>query len=97
MSEKKLFKIRNIAKDNKIEGIILPSTRKEKKYMLKRDGYPTIHFGAKNYEDWHDHQDKKRRLNYIKRHKGLKNERGIPYMDIPYTASYLSAVLLWNV
>jgi hypothetical protein len=47
-------------------------------------------FGAVGYEDFTIHKDKKRRLQYIKRH-----EKDLQTKD-PYRAGYLSMYILWN-
>ena len=66
---------------------ILPSSRKNKKYMVY-DGYKMVHFGDINYEDFTKHKDDKRRLNYK-----IRNRR---FINRPvYSPSFLSYFLLW--
>ena len=48
--------------------LIKPSTRKGKRFMAEING-KLIHFGAKNGSTYLEHKDKKKRENYIKRHK----------------------------
>ena len=68
-----------------------PSTRPDKKYMIKFDEpKKVIHFGSKNSRTYLDHKDKKKRLNYLRRHSVNEN------WDNPLTAGALSAYLLWG-
>ena len=46
---------------------ISKSTRADKKYQAVSNG-KTVHFGAVGYQDYTQHQDPKRRDNYISRH-----------------------------
>jgi len=72
---------------------ILPSIRATKKLMAiftDGDDIKTVHFGAKGYEDYTIHKDKKRKEMYINRHN--KNED----WNDPYTAGSLSRWILWN-
>lgn len=72
---------------------IKPSTRKDKKFMatFKKDNKTiTSHFGAKGYEDYTDHKDKKRKDSYINRHK-----KDLETND-PTRPGYLSMFILWN-
>jgi len=50
-----------------MEVTISKSTRPGKKYQATANG-KTVHFGAVGYEDYTQHQDQKRRSNYISRH-----------------------------
>lgn len=78
-----------------------PSTRKEKKFMIKHDN-KTIHFGAKGMRDFTLMNDKsskfyepkkedreKIKSNYQSRHK---NDN----INTPFTPGSLSYYLLWN-
>ena len=78
-----------------------PSSRKDKKYMVKHDN-KTIHFGAKGMRDFTLMNDKsskfyepskevreKAKANYQTRHK--KDP-----INTPFTAGSLSYYLLWN-
>jgi hypothetical protein len=66
---------------------ILPSTRKDKKYMIVHEG-KKIHFGQMGYEDFTKHKDKKRQTAFLKRNAGWKSRP-------KYSPAYLSYVLLW--
>ena len=94
---------------------IKKSTRPEKKYMAAVQYYQakpkTIHFGAKDYEQYRDstklklyssknHLDKKRRENYFRRHSGVSNKREALHKEIKksngkYNAKILSHKYLW--
>ena len=58
--------------EKKTEIILAPSTRPEKKYMVKVDN-KTIHFGAVGYSDYPSHKDEDRKKRYLARHKGDPN------------------------
>ena len=65
------------------------SHRQDKKFQVVVNG-KVIHFGQKGYEDFTIHKDKKRLMNYIKRHK--KNENWNDFNS----AGFYSRWLLWN-
>jgi len=68
---------------------IKPSTRKDKKYMIRNPSTNKyIHFGQLGYEDYTKHQDEKRRENYLKRNAIYKDADR-------YTAGYMAYHLLW--
>ncbi len=70
---------------------IKQSTRKNKKFMIIfSNPKKTIHFGSKNSKTYLDHRDKKKRENYILRHKVNEN------WNDPLTAGTLSFYLLWG-
>jgi len=55
-----------------------------------------IHFGHKDYEDFTQHKDEKRRKSYLARAKGIKNKKGeLTYKD-KNTKNYWSVHYLWN-
>ena len=83
------------------------STRPGKKLMVKVDG-KTIHFGNLNppaNQHFFDktgllpknlnHNDKKRRKNYLTRSSGIKNKKGELTKDIPSSPNYHSRRILW--
>ena len=71
------------------ESEILPSTRKNKKWMVFDPNKERwVHFGDKRYEDYTVHQDKERRENYHNRMGRFKDA-------YKYSPGYLSLVLLW--
>ena len=81
------------------------STKKGKKLMVKVNN-KTIHFGNINYQHFKDktgllpkslnHGDKKRRDNYLKRSKSIKNKiKQLTYLN-PESANYHSVRILWN-
>ena len=83
------------------------SNKKDKKLMVtvKIDGKEkTIHFGNTNYEHYKDktgiwkeldHNDKTRRINYLKRSAGIKNKKGEYTKDDPTSANYHVTRILW--
>ena len=66
-------------------------------YVKNEEGKPKlIHFGHKNYEDFTQHKDEKRRKSYLARAKGIKNKKGeLTYKD-KNTKNYWSVHYLWN-
>lgn len=77
-----------------IEIKLFESPRKNKKYMMvfyNNDKiFKRVHFGLKDSSTYLDHKDKKKRENYIKRHKVNEN-----WYD-PYSAGALSRYILWG-
>ncbi len=79
------------------------SDKKGKKLMTEVDG-KKIHFGdalMEHYKDktgiWKkkDHNDEKRRKNYLARAKGIKNKKGeLTYLD-PKSSNWHSVRILW--
>jgi len=83
------------------------STSKHKKYMVKTPKGKIIHFGDKRYEHFKDttglgkysnlnHNDKKRRENYCKRAKGIKDGKGNPTYNNKESPNYYSMKYLWS-
>ncbi len=70
--------------------VITPSDKPTKKFEARIDGKKSIHFGAKNYEDYTIHKDPERKERYIDRHS--KNED----WNNPLTAGFYSRWILWN-
>ena len=79
------------------------STRKHKKLMVKVDG-KKIHFGdnrLQHFKDktgiWKslDHNDPKRRKNYLTRSAGIKDKNGNLTKDNPKSPNYHSRRILW--
>jgi hypothetical protein len=69
---------------------IEPSQHPKYKYIAYFNDNTTTKFGAKGYEDYTIHKDKKRRTLYITRHsKDLRT-------NDPRRAGYLSMYILWN-
>ena len=73
-----------------IQIVIMPSNRKDKKFMARIDDKKTIHFGAKGMSDYTIHKDDERKERYILRHQ--KNEN---WNDIN-TAGFFSRWILWE-
>ena len=79
------------------------STRKDKKLSVVVDN-KTIHFGSSKMQHFKDktgiwkeldHNDKKRRDNYLKRSKAIKNKKGELTWKDPNSANYHSIRILW--
>ena len=70
--------------------VITPSDKPTKKFEARIDGKKSIHFGAKNYEDYTIHKDPERKERYIDRHS--KNED----WNNPLTAGFYSRWILSN-
>ena len=79
------------------------STRKDKKLMTIVKG-KIIHFGNSSYQHYRDktgiwsnldHNDKKRRENYLARAKGIKDKSGnLTYKD-PSSPNYHAVNVIW--
>tara|TARA_R110002126_G_scaffold112678_1_gene250987 strand:- start:939 stop:1226 length:288 start_codon:yes stop_codon:yes gene_type:complete len=61
-----------------------------------KKGYKKIGFGDKNYEDFTQHKDNKRRKSYLARAKGIKNKQGELTWKDKNSANYYSVKYLWN-
>ena len=59
-------------------------------------GYKKIGFGDKNYQDFTQHKDEKRRQSYLARAKGIKNKEGKLTWKDKNSANYYSVKFLWN-
>ena len=91
----KLRRLKARMKQLNIKGENLrPSKNKDKKYAVDVDG-KTVHFGHKNYKDYLDHNDPKRRANYRKRHAGIIQKDGTRAIDDKNSPAYFSYHLLW--
>ena len=80
------------------------STRKDKKLMTKVKG-KTIHFGNPKYQHFKDrtgiwkdkdHNDKKRRENYLTRTKGILDGDGNPTYKNPESPNFHARKILWD-
>lgn len=78
------------------------STNPKKKLMVVVNG-KKIHFGSRDMEHFKDktkiwsnkdHNDPKRRKNYLSRSAGIKNKNGLT-KDDPTSANYHSRRILW--
>lgn len=70
------------------------STRKNKKYMVLYNG-KWIHYGQKGYEDFLDHNDKKRRMNYRTRARGITDAKGRQTYKLKTSANFWAYHTLW--
>ena len=73
------------------------SSRKNKKFMIKSEGSPTIHFGDSRYEDYTMHGDSDRKKRYILRHQNVRfaNGKNEDWAN-PQTAGFWAYHLLWH-
>lgn len=73
---------------------VVPSPRDDKKYMavflMENMKEKTIHFGAKNYDDYTLHGNAERKERYLRRHQARED------WNNPFTAGALSRWILWN-
>jgi len=72
--------------------IILPSTRKNKKFMIMNPDNKYVHFGDKRYEDFTQHKNKDRQQNYLKRSRNIKGN----WKNNKYSPNNLSMNILWK-
>ena len=93
LKEAKLKKINKLA-DKHGYSDILPSSRKSKKYMTWVNN-KWVHFGAALFQDWHDHQNPQRRVDYIRRHGAIRLKDGRIAHKVWGTPAHLSMYLLW--
>jgi len=70
---------------------------KKSVYVKGANGNPKlIHYGHKDYQDFTQHKDPKRRESYLKRAKGIKNKEGkLTYKD-KNTKNYWAIKDLWK-
>ena len=72
--------------------IILPSPRKNKKFMIMNPDNKYVHFGDKRYEDFTQHKNKDRQQNYLKRSSNIKGN----WKNNKYSPNNLSMNILWK-
>lgn len=74
--------------------VLLPSTRKDKKYMIQDQNTGRIvHFGQLGYEDFTKHKDEQRRQRYLNRATNMRGE----WRDNPYSPNNLAINILWSL
>ncbi len=59
-------------------------------------GYKKIGFGHKDYQDYTQHRDEKRRKSYLARAKGIKDKNGNLTWKNKNTANYWAIKKLWK-
>lgn len=74
-----------------------PKGGKHKKMVLakKGDEVKLVKYGHKEYEDYTQHKDPKRRENYLKRSAGIKNKSGQLTKDDVFSANHWARKDLW--
>ena len=66
-------------------------------YVKGPSGTPKlIHFGHRDYQDFRQHKDLKRRASYLARAKGIKNKEGKLTWKDKNTKNYWSVHHLWK-
>ena len=73
----------------------LPS-KKFSVYVMKDGKKRLIHFGASDYEDYTQHQNKDRRKAYLARSAGIRNKQGKLTKDDKNSSNYWSRKYLWD-
>jgi len=61
-----------------------------------KKGYKKIGFGHKDYQDYTQHRDEKRRKSYLARAKGIKDKNGNLTWKNKNTANYWAIKRLWK-
>ena len=74
---------------------IIPSKKKNKRYSAILSDNTIIDFGDKNGDTYIDHNDKNKRLNYIKRHYANHKEQYL-IDNLIISPSLLSMYILWG-
>jgi hypothetical protein len=89
----RLTQARNIAR---AQGLPKPysSQRAGKKLYIVYNG-KEIHFGARGYSDFLEHQDESRRQNYRARHRGVLLSNGRPAYKDPNQPAFYAYRILW--
>jgi len=64
-------------------------------YVMKNGKKTLINFGDSRYQDFTQHKDEKRRDNYLKRAKGIKDKAGNLTWKNKNTSNYWSVHYLW--
>lgn len=62
----------------------------------KNGGIKKINYGHKDYQDYRQHKDEKRRKAYLSRAKGIKNKKGQLTWKDKNTKNYWAVHHLWN-
>lgn len=78
---------------------IEPSPRKGKKLRVtfRHEGRDIhIDFGQKGYQDYTQHDDKKRRESYLRRSAGIKDKNGRLTKDNPLSPNFWARRILWD-
>lgn len=70
------------------------SNRKYNKYYVIYKG-KKIHFGNKLYSDFTKHKDVKRRDNYLRRAKGIRDKKGKLTYNNKNSSNYWAINILW--
>ena len=82
----------NAVKYLKKDIVIALSTKKNKKYMVRRPDGKFIHFGEMGFQDFTLHKDNKRRLAYLKRTENIKGD----WKSDKFSANNLARNILWK-
>ena len=93
-------KIEHEGKSYKIQSVG-NSNRKNKKYVatvhnLSDNSTKKVHWGAKGYDDYYVHRDKKRRDNFQKRHGAIKTKDGKIASKDPTRPAFYATHANWS-
>jgi hypothetical protein len=83
---------KNAIKYLKKDIVIALSTKKNKKYMVRRPDGIWVHFGEMGYEDFTKHKDKKRQSAYLIRTENIKGD----WKKDKFSANNLARNILWK-
>tara|TARA_R100000388_G_C7240878_1_gene161277 strand:- start:1256 stop:1564 length:309 start_codon:yes stop_codon:yes gene_type:complete len=75
------------------------SSRANKKgmvYVMRNGKKKLLHFGDASMLDYTQHQDQKRRTNYLNRARGIKNKDGQLTYKLKDYSNYWAYTLLWD-
>ena len=74
-----------------------PAGAKEKKMVLAKKGEEVklVRFGLRGMQDFTQHNDTKRRENYLARSGGIRNKSGELTKNDPFSANYWARKKLW--
>lgn len=86
-------RVLNNAKSYLGPGIKLqPSTRKDKKWMIRTPANRLVHFGSSTYQDFTQHGDKERQRLYLLRSGKIEGH----WRQNKYSPNNLSREILWR-
>ena len=71
---------------------LLPSTRKDKKWMIRTPSNRLVHFGSSAYEDFTQHGDKEKQRLYLLRSGKIQGN----WRQNKYSPNNLSREILWR-
>ena len=79
-----------------IKGKPIKSNNKNKKFKVLTPKGKVIHFGDNRYQDFTQHQDKKKRESYCKRSSGIVDKAGRLTKNNKEKSNYYARKFLWQ-